>query len=299
MEPGTTGEQEQSIMSSRQFGLTHAFTLIELLVVIAILAILAAILFPVFARAKMAAFKTQDLAQIKQVGVAQTLYTEDFDEHFLAFPRAGSSTNPAYVNGEKGPFWSDRQMPYIKSQQIYSGPVNQAKTYSLAGYFTPGNSTPAQPEKYRVTYALNPAITRAWKFPDQSGAAATTSLDDPSKVTLVGHSLSAWPFLACQELPAGSGITHYVWMYSQAGSGWGYELWGAKDEKGGFDGGINFGYADLHAKFQRTVDVGTAPGDKYPLKSRSLFRGVFRDAIAKENVGTDGTCPADRGANTY
>lgn len=59
---------------------TAAFTLIELLVVIAIIAILAAILFPVFAQAKAAAKKTQDLSNLKQIGLSMMIYTNDYDD---------------------------------------------------------------------------------------------------------------------------------------------------------------------------------------------------------------------------
>jgi len=57
-----------------------AFTLIELLVVIAIIAILAAILFPVFAQAKEAAKQTQGLSNTKQIAVSQLLYSNDYDD---------------------------------------------------------------------------------------------------------------------------------------------------------------------------------------------------------------------------
>ncbi|MFZ4509275.1 MAG: prepilin-type N-terminal cleavage/methylation domain-containing protein, partial [Fimbriimonas sp.] len=59
-----------------------AFTLIELLVVIAIIAILAAILFPVFAQAKMAAKKTADLSGVKQLSLGVAMYGNDYDDTF-------------------------------------------------------------------------------------------------------------------------------------------------------------------------------------------------------------------------
>ena len=65
------------------------FTLIELLVVIAIIAILAAILFPVFARARESARKTQCLSNMKQLGNAVMMYTNDYDEYFPEMASGG------------------------------------------------------------------------------------------------------------------------------------------------------------------------------------------------------------------
>lgn len=84
------------------------FTLIELLVVIAIIAILAAILFPVFAQAKMAAKKTSDLSNVKQIGLGTLMYSADSDD---VFPLA-SHTNSSW--GAWTP-WHFTVNPYVKS----------------------------------------------------------------------------------------------------------------------------------------------------------------------------------------
>ncbi|MDX2065988.1 MAG: prepilin-type N-terminal cleavage/methylation domain-containing protein [Fimbriimonadaceae bacterium] len=118
-----------------------AFTLIELLVVIAIIAILAAILFPVFAQAKLAAKKTQGLSQAKQIGTATSLYLNDFDD--ILFLYRTSSPNPSYVtcvNAGRADcntifgastrtvtFWNQLLQPYIKNDQLFAAPgQNQA-----------------------------------------------------------------------------------------------------------------------------------------------------------------------------
>ena len=97
-------------MHSPRFSPSKGFTLIELLVVIAIIALLAAILFPVFAQAKLAAKKTADLSNIKQIGTATAMYQNDYDD-----------SNPMATSFENGPTygwmarWSSQEVlgPYI------------------------------------------------------------------------------------------------------------------------------------------------------------------------------------------
>lgn len=95
----------------------YGFTLIELLVVIAIIAILAAILFPVFAQAKAAAKKSVDLSNTKQIGTGIYLYCSDYDD-----------TTPT-INGRTGanpaPYDMDYYvglMPYVKNMDIFFSP---------------------------------------------------------------------------------------------------------------------------------------------------------------------------------
>ena len=93
-----------------------AFTLIELLVVIAIIAILAAILFPVFAQAREKARGISCLSNLKQAGLAYAMYTQDYDE---TTPLQNSpSFNDASGNYASGGYWYRLIQPYVKNWQL-------------------------------------------------------------------------------------------------------------------------------------------------------------------------------------
>ena len=97
----------------------RGFTLIELLVVIAIIAILAAILFPVFARAREKARQTTCLSNVKQLVVAVSMYAQDFDEWLPTedYNYGGDGNTPG-VDGS----WRGAIMPYCKNVQLFQCP---------------------------------------------------------------------------------------------------------------------------------------------------------------------------------
>ncbi len=95
------------------------FTLIELLVVIAIIAILAAILFPVFARARENARKSSCQSNVKQLGTANMMYAQDYDERTLPY-----STLPS----GGGVSWYDLVQPYVKNTNVLVCPSQSIST---------------------------------------------------------------------------------------------------------------------------------------------------------------------------
>jgi prepilin-type N-terminal cleavage/methylation domain-containing protein len=117
---------------------TRGFTLIELLVVIAIIAILSAILFPVFAQAKEAARKTTSLSNLRQLGLAWTLYAGDFDDAAARTLTMGTSGRLIYWWGswdgtilreEEGPLY-----PYTRGKGIQSDPSFPNRLRTAVGF---------------------------------------------------------------------------------------------------------------------------------------------------------------------
>ncbi len=103
-----------------------AFTLIELLVVIAIIAILAAILFPVFSQARAKARQAACLNNLRQIGIGVVQYTQDYDEAFPICRFAGNSTQ-SWLS------WKYTIYPYVRNLQTYECPESRAQIARMVG----------------------------------------------------------------------------------------------------------------------------------------------------------------------
>lgn len=119
---------------------SKGFTLIELLVVIAIIAILAAILFPVFARAREAARKSACQSNLKQIGLATKMYIQDYDEALPPY-RGGSgyaARTWAWDDTMHETYWGFMYEPYAKNRDIWSCPSAKALVdYKQSSYGQP------------------------------------------------------------------------------------------------------------------------------------------------------------------
>jgi len=115
--------RHQSRHALRTRGLMKGFTLIELLVVIAIIAILAAILFPVFARARENARRTSCQSNMKQIGLGLLQYTQDYDEKYPL-----TNNIPGNYGGFDWGLWMVHIQPYVKSTQLFTCPSSSRDT---------------------------------------------------------------------------------------------------------------------------------------------------------------------------
>ena len=113
----------------RRFSL-RGFTLIELLVVIAIIAILAAILFPVFAQAREKARQTACLSNTRQIATAIHMCLQDYDETFFNMPWSGfggyDGRTPSIDR-----FWTEVLMPYVKNQDLFRCPSTSTSDHVI------------------------------------------------------------------------------------------------------------------------------------------------------------------------
>jgi prepilin-type N-terminal cleavage/methylation domain-containing protein/prepilin-type processing-associated H-X9-DG protein len=139
----------------------RGFTLIELLVVIAVISILAAILFPVFGRARENARRTSCLSNLKQIGLGFMQYTQDYDEAYplSSFPATNVS-------------WTTSTQPYLKSLQLYRCPSDTGARWASP-------VTPPTANYYTTSYIMNAWIAGTNKY------ARLSAIQSPAGVLIV------------------------------------------------------------------------------------------------------------------
>jgi prepilin-type N-terminal cleavage/methylation domain-containing protein/prepilin-type processing-associated H-X9-DG protein len=137
----------------------RGFTLIELLVVISVISVLAAILFPVFARARENGRRAACQSNLRQIGMGLLQYSQDYDEHMIAdwYGRDATTgkgeTEPRSTPGGNYK-WMDAAYSYIKNEQVFVCPSDSADTRHNAKYIYYGNLA-ANSDKDYGSYIIN------------------------------------------------------------------------------------------------------------------------------------------------
>jgi len=166
----------------------RAFTLIELLVVIAIIAILAAILFPVFAQAKAAAKKTASISNAKQQALATIMYSSDYDDVNVIYTSYALEGAAVAYGGSPVQPWSWLCQPYMKNADIFSDP--QAAPIQPWG----GTWSNVIQKAYQPVYGLNYTYLSAPYGLSNDvifQPISTTAVANPAETVLLGSKWSS------------------------------------------------------------------------------------------------------------
>jgi prepilin-type N-terminal cleavage/methylation domain-containing protein/prepilin-type processing-associated H-X9-DG protein len=232
----------------------QGFTLIELLVVIAIIAILASILFPVFARARENARRTSCLSNLKQMGLAAMQYTQDYDETY-PFSLRTLPTGTTAADMPDGLIWIDgyitwQQMlfPYHKSVQVFWCPSSSVVNNTSTGVPVPSNG------QYGANMQISPWSTAG----------------SPKKLASVNSVATTYLYMdggtTYLDYPMSLGNTYNVDYIPGIGKIGGTCAMTVAQHKNDCDNGrhfngVNMAFADGHAKWLKS-DVVMSEGRK-------------------------------------
>lgn len=236
------------------------FTLIELLVVIAIIAILAAILFPVFARARENARRSSCQSNLKQQGLAIMQYTQDYDEKFplaaIALPTDANTPGGVWSAGTW--FWPQLVHTYHKSTQVFFCPSSSYPVQSSA----PENSKEGH---YGANRLIIPISTTSVALASVVAPAGTYLLFDSSNYAL--SPVSVVTPAADLFLPGTAGLTTAPTFAATDNR----QALKKDYETGRHFGGVNMVYVDGHAKWLRS-EVVHAQARNYTTGVKSAWK---------------------------
>ncbi len=231
----------------------NGFTLIELLVVIAIIAILAAILFPVFAKAREKARQISCLSNMKQLGLGELQYVQDFDEAYTG----PETTGPGYGTGNPTLYdyiaWPELIYPYTKNLQVYRCPsaaggvsgwqYNGGAAYNLdiAPLLSSGGVNYAWNDTFGYNGSYNYPIGGKNAYGNSVGGYALSQVDQPANTIMLVDVADGTYFA----------IQYFNQLDPQACVGFGFTCPTGNRVASRHTEGFNASFYDGHAKWQR------------------------------------------------
>ena len=247
----------------------RGFTLIELLVVIAIIAILAAILFPVFARAREQARKTSCVSNLRQIGAATLMYAQDYDE-ILPPVNLGACPGPTSVS------WADMIFPYVRNEKVFDCPsatnrmrlnrnVNPPRFHRDRGGTGAGVNTDCTtgspvPARTNFNYGVNAFTSTGGatgRGPFHGSILAMAAIPSPATTAGIADSRGASPW----SLGGGSGAYDFNSVDDQVDA---RRHWDGRSRNRA--GMVNIMYMDGHAKFTNLAQSVRRPGNIWTVR---------------------------------